>query len=123
MKRILIVEDEPVIATVYKNKFERYGFQTEVAKDGEEGLQKIAAWEPDLVLLDIMLPKINGLEILETIRAEASTKLLPVIVYSNAFTGGMAEEARRLGASHLMSKSDTRPGQVIEVASALLRTE
>jgi CheY-like chemotaxis protein len=123
MKKILIVEDEPVIATVYRNKFTRCGFAVEVASDGMEGLQKIASWQPDLILLDIMLPRVNGLELLKRIRSEEATCSIPVIVYSNAFTASIADEARRLGASHLLSKSDTRPNQVIDFASALLQVD
>jgi CheY-like chemotaxis protein/DNA-binding phage protein len=123
MKKILIVEDEPVIASVYSKRFTRCGFLVEVAQDGDEGLQKIAAWNPDLVLLDVMLPKVNGLDLLRSIRSHETTRSLPVIVYSNAFTVSVAEEARQLGASHLMSKSDTRPNQVIELASALLKSD
>jgi CheY-like chemotaxis protein len=120
MKRILIVEDEPAIAMVYRNKFSRCGFIAEVAVDGAEGLEKIASWKPDLVLLDIMLPRINGMDVLQKIRSEESTRDLPVIVYSNAFTATIAEEAKRLGVSHLLAKSETRPYQVIELASKLL---
>ena len=120
MKKILIVEDETVIATVYKNKFTRAGFDVAVALDGDEGLGKLATWHPDLVLLDVMLPKIDGLELLRTIRADPVTRSLPVIVYSNAFTATITAEAKRLGASTLLSKSDTRPNQVVEIASALL---
>ncbi len=120
MKKILIVEDEPVIATIYRNKFVRAGFAVEVAVDGAEGLQKIASWQPDLVLLDIMLPRINGLELLRKIRSDEATCSMPVIVYSNSFTATIADEARSLGASQMLSKSDTRPNQVIEYASALL---
>ena len=123
MKKILIVEDEPVIATIYRNKFARSGFAVEVAVDGVDGLQKIAAWQPDLILLDIMLPRINGLELLRKIRADEATCSMPVIVYSNSFTATIADEARRLGASQLMSKSDTRPNQVIQYASALLELD
>lgn len=121
MKRILIVEDEPVIAMVYLNKFVRCGFAVEIAKDGVEGLAMIASWKPDLILLDVMLPRIDGLELLRKIRTESATRSTPVIVYSNAFTSSIADQARKLGASHLMSKSDTRPNQLLNFASALLQ--
>lgn len=121
MKRILIIEDEPLIAEVYRKKFERRGFTVEVAIDGIMGLQKIEAWKPDALLLDIMMPKLDGMELLRRIRAQEETRELPVVVYSNSFSPVIAEEARKLGASHLLSKSETRPDQVLNVVAVMLK--
>jgi len=122
MKRILIVEDEPFIAQVYRMKFSRRGFLVEVAVDGQSGLERIASWKPDLVLLDIMLPKIDGLELLRKVRANVATRALPVIVYSNSLSTSMAEEAAQLGVLHVLAKSQTRPAQVLELVASILES-
>lgn len=120
MKRILIVDDNEMIASIYRNKFARRGFAAEVARDGSDGLHKIEQWKPDAVLLDLMMPNIDGLAMLRTIRSNAANRELPVIVYSNSFTKNSEDEARRLGVTRLMSKSETRPNQVMDLVAELL---
>lgn len=121
MKRILLVEDDPLIAGIYKSKLERRGFLAEIAGDGKIGLDKIHSWKPDLVLLDIILPKLGGLALLNFIRGNAETRALPVVVLTNSFSAGNAENAKRLGASHVLSKSETRPTQILDLISQILK--
>lgn len=122
MKRILIVDDNETIASIYRNKFARRGFVAEVARDGLDGLNKIEQWKPDAVLLDLMMPNIDGLAMLRTIRSNAANRELPVIVYSNSFSKNNEDEARRLGVTRLMSKSETRPNQMMDLFAELLGT-
>lgn len=123
MKRILIVDDNEVIATVFRNKFVRRGFLVEIAADGLEGLNKIESWTPDLVLLDLMMPNIDGLSLLRKIRATPKDANLPVIVYSNSFTQSAQEEALELGVTRMLSKSETRPNQLMEIVEDVLGTK
>jgi CheY-like chemotaxis protein len=114
MKRILIIEDDPVTAAVYRQMFERRGYRAETAADGPAGLECIATLKPDGVLLDVMLPGIDGLEVLRRIRANAEWRDLPVVAFTNAFLGEMVQEAELAGATFTLTKFDHTPWQVVE---------
>jgi CheY-like chemotaxis protein len=114
MKRILIVEDDPVTAAVYRQMFERRGYRAETAADGNAGLERLVALKPDGVLLDVMLPGIDGLEVLRRIRANPEWRTLPVVAFTNAFLGEMVQEAELAGATFTLTKFDHTPWQVVE---------
>jgi CheY-like chemotaxis protein len=120
MKRIVVVDDQPVLASIYRAKFTAEGFQVAVAADGEVALEVIQRTHPDLVLLDLMLPKIKGVDVLKILRAKDAFKTLPILVFSSSAQPGLVEEAWAAGASMVLSKSNTSPKQVVEsVISAL----
>lgn len=83
MKTILLVEDDPFILDVYSTRFKREDFNVEIATDGQAALDKIRHHCPDLLTLDIDLPKVNGCEVLKVLRSDPKTKNLKVIVLSN----------------------------------------
>jgi len=87
MKQILVIEDNAVAANLYRTTLVSAGYDVSVATDGESGLAAAAQRLPDLVLLDLMLPKIAGLEVLRKIRATPALAQVPVMVTSNAYTG------------------------------------
>ena len=91
MKRIVVVDDQPILGTIYRTKFTAEGFQVDVASDGEQALELIGRTNPDLVLLDLNLPKINGMEVLKRLRAQSSFLTLPVIVFSANARSGITE--------------------------------
>jgi CheY-like chemotaxis protein len=127
MKTIVIVEDQPVLASAYRNKFSSEGFSVEVALDGEQGLDLITRLEPDLVLLDLQLPKLSGLEVLRKVRATAGQQDLPIIVLSSLANPASVEEAWQAGATQVLSKFNTSPRRVLEsvqvcLAAALVET-
>src|SRR5579864_3133020 len=99
MKRILITEDDPLMAVIYRDTFEREGFNAEIASDGNIAVQRLKGNPPDLVLLDLMMPGLNGVEVLKYIRSHELTRALPVIVMSNAFAGPLGQEAAAVGAT------------------------
>src|SRR5258708_7600791 len=109
MPKIIVIEDQKVLATVYRNKFIAEGYQVEVAADGEAGLALINSSKPDLVILDLMLPRMNGIEVLKKVRANPLFQSLPVIIFSNASLPGMVEEAWTAGATMVLSKSSHSP--------------
>jgi CheY-like chemotaxis protein len=94
--------------------FERRGYRAETAADGHAGLERIAALKPDGVLLDVMLPGIDGLEVLRRIRSNAEWRDLPVVAFTNAFLGEMVQEAELAGATFTLTKFDHTPWQVVE---------
>ena len=123
MRRILIIEDDPVTAAVYRQMFERRGYRAEAAADGVGGLERIEVMRPDGVLLDVMLPGIDGLEVLRRIRANPSWRDLPVVAFTNAFLGDMVKEAEMAGATLTLTKFDHTPWQVVERVRGLIEGE
>ncbi len=122
MTNIVVVEDQPIMASIYRAKFLAEGFQVEVAQDGEQALELIKRKKPDLVLLDLMLPKVSGLDVLKQLRANDAFKTTPILVFSNSSQPGVVEEVWAAGANMVLSKSNTSPKQMIEaVHNALAR--
>jgi CheY-like chemotaxis protein len=109
-----------VLATAYSNKFKGEGFKVEVAMDGEAGLDLITRIKPDLVLLDVHLPKLNGLDLLRTVRSNPVLHDMPVIVFSNLAKEGAVEEAWEAGATLVLSKFNTSPKRVLESVLTIL---
>ena len=121
MKRIVIIEDHPVLISIYRNKFVAEGFQVEIASDGESGLELINLSKPDLVVLDLAMPKVNGIEVLKKLRANPLFHALPVIIFSDS---AWQQQATKEGATVVLSKSTHSPSQVVQaVRNALLTSE
>src|SRR5215469_808113 len=120
MKRILITEDDPLMAVIYRDTFEREGFCAEIAEDGNIALQRLKGNPPDLVLLDLMMPGLNGVEVLKHIRAQESTRALPVIVMSNGVAGPLGQEAAMAGATKIFAKNAFGPRRVLNEVRSLL---
>jgi CheY-like chemotaxis protein len=118
MKTVLIIDDNPVITNIYRGKLAAEGLHTEIATNGEQGLEMLDRCQPDVVLLDLMLPKVNGMEVLQRIRARPEHKTLPVIVFSNSYSAEIMQQAWGFGASEVLHKSNTTPRNVV---LALLR--
>src|SRR6266511_1887676 len=115
MKKMLIVEDDQIVGSIYRHKFQMEGFQVELAHDGDAGLKAVASFEPDIVILDLMLPKLNGVEVLKRLREKPATKTLPVIVLTNAYMSSLVQEAWKAGANHCMIKASCTPKQLVEL--------
>jgi DNA-binding response OmpR family regulator len=106
---------------MYQKKMENDGFEVKTASDGVECLSKVAEFMPDLVLLDIMMPKMNGFEVLEKLKANASTNKIPVVILTNV--GGSEQDTERgleLGAVSYIVKAGTRPRQVVAKIKEIL---
>jgi DNA-binding response OmpR family regulator len=115
MKNILIIEDDSLVADVYRQKLSEEGFDVEVAVDGKDGLETFQNRKIDLVLLDLLLPQINGIQLLQRIRSEYSPKELPVLVFTNAYLGGVMQQAWDAGANQVIPKAGVRSSQVIQM--------
>jgi CheY-like chemotaxis protein len=123
MKKILVIEDDPVVGSVYQRFLQGEGFVTEVARDGVTGLERISTFAPDAVLLDMMLPKMGGGDVLKHIRAQAQFQDLPVIVLTNAAIPAFVEQATQAGANHVIDKAKASPVGVLALIQRLIRTE
>lgn len=120
MNKILIIEDDNLVANIYRNKFVSENFEAEVAPDAEIGLEMMDSFKPNAILLDLMLPKMSGLDLLRAIRAKADSKQLPVIVFSNTYLSNMVQDAWKAGANKCLSKANCTPKQVVSVIRSLL---
>ena len=123
MKKVLIVEDDAIIANIYQRKLQMDGFQVQHAADGEIAMEMIKCSAPDIVLLDLQLPKANGIEVLKFIRAREESKLLPVVVFTNSYLGTMVQSAWKAGANKCLTKAICTPKQVADVLRATLAGE
>lgn len=113
MKHILIVEDEKSLAQAYKTILEKHGYAISLAYDGEEALAMIAKDLYDLILLDINMPKMNGIEMLKNIQSDKVKSR--VVVFSNQDAQTDIDEAFRLGAKRYLLKSWASPGDLVKV--------
>jgi CheY-like chemotaxis protein len=120
MSKVLLIEDDPVVANIYRNKLSAEGFEVEIAPDGEAGMEMVSRCRPDVVILDLMMPKIPGAEVMRTIRAQPEFQDLPLIVISNNYFTNKAQEAWKLGATKCLSKASCTPKQVVQVLRKVL---
>lgn len=111
--RVLLVEDDPSVAQMYRLKLELDGYQVDIAPDGEAALEMARTVSPDIVFLDIRLPKLNGLDVLEALRSDPSTQPLPVVILSNFSEAELVERGARLGALDHLIKSQTTPARLV----------
>ena len=121
-KKILIIEDDHVVAGIYRNRLQVDGFNVETASDGQQGLDKVQSFRPDLLVLDLMLPKVNGVEIIKFVRSQKEFESLPIIVFSNSYLSAMVQEAWKAGANTCLSKVNSTPRQVVDVIRNTLGT-
>lgn len=114
MKKILIIEDEEIMFSLLEKKLFQVGYEAIVAKDGEEGLKMAFEEKPNLILLDIMMPKKNGFEVLEALQKDINLKQVPVIVISNSGQPVEIERVKMLGAKDWLIKTEFDPQEVLD---------
>jgi CheY-like chemotaxis protein len=120
MVKILIVEDDPLMSRMYQKIFTFEKFDVEVAANGEEGLSKASSFNPTLILLDVMMPKMNGLQVLEKLKLDNMMKNIPVVMLTNLAGQQDAETALAKGAVKYIIKSEYEPKQVVEMVKEVL---
>ncbi len=120
-KKILIVEDDEHIVRVYEMKFVREGYEIIVTANGEVAIEKITSEKPDLIILDLMVPKKDGFMVLEEIKKIPILAKIPVLVLSNLGQQSDKDRARALGANDYMVKVDYSMQEVVERAKSYLQ--
>ena len=120
MARILIVEDDPLISRMYQTVFEFEGYDVDMGRNGEEGLAKLEKYIPTLILLDIMMPKMSGIEFLKEMKKSPQMKNIPVVVLTNLSGMKDAEAALELGAVKYIVKSQNKPRQIVAQVKEIL---
>ncbi|HSX36775.1 MAG TPA: response regulator [Patescibacteria group bacterium] len=119
-KTVLIVEDELPFRQIYREAFSMHGYNVIEAEDGQEALQLVEQKAPDLVLLDIILPKMTGFDVLTNLKTNPAYKHIPVIVYSVLDNKADIERAMKLGANDFTIKGQTPAAEVLDKARRLL---
>lgn len=119
-KKLLFVEDDIITGAVYRFHFASAGYKSEVASDGEAAVEALARFKPDIVVLDLLLPKINGVEVLKRIRSNSETASLPVVVFTNVFASELGTQAQEAGANRCLNKARTNYASLLEVVREVL---
>jgi len=114
MTKIAIIEDDPVISQMYRMKFESDGFDVQLANNGKRGVALVEAFTPDIILLDLQMPEMDGAEALTVIRKNEWGKNIPVIILTNMGEEESPKEIRALGIHSYIVKADLTPRQVVE---------
>ncbi len=120
MTKVLLIEDDPLIYRLYQKLFSLEGYEIELAENGELGLEKLQTFHPDILLMDIMMPTMNGLEMLSKVKADPNTKAIPVVVLTNIADMNITQMALSKGAALCIIKSQTEPSDVISSVNAVL---
>ena len=113
-KTILLVDDDVTLREMYDERLKAEGYVITQASNGEEALKLAKETKPQIILLDIMMPKVNGFDVLKTLKADPALKDIPVIILSALIQDVDRIEGKKLGAVDYIVKSETMPGEVIE---------
>lgn len=119
-KTVLIVEDDPLMSRMYQKIFTFEKYDVVAAGDGQEGLDKARQVKPMIILLDVMMPKMNGLQVLEKLKSDPETKTIPVIMLTNLAGEKDAENALLKGAVKYIVKSEHDPKQVVGMVKEII---
>ena|SRR3989344_3677128 len=111
---ILVVEDDPSLLDLYRLKLREEGYTVVTATNGREGVEAALASQPELVLLDILMPEVDGYAALQQLKADPKTKKIPVIIFSNLSQNWEIEKGLKLGADDFVIKTSLTPAQLAE---------
>lgn len=123
MHKVILIEDDESIGFIYKRQLDLAGLQTDLFTNGKEGLEAVNANTYDLLLLDIMLPDVNGLDILKEIKSNEKTKSLTVILLTNLGQDNVIKQGLTLGAEGYLIKASLTPKQIVEEAKQILKSK
>ena len=117
---VLVVEDDVILANMYTQKLETENYGVEVCYDGAEGYEKIKLDKPSVVIMDLLMPNMNGFEVLQKVKADEKLKNTPIILLSNVAAPGEAQKALNAGASAYFVKAETKPSDIVAKVKDLL---
>ena len=120
-KKILLIEDEKILAEMYRDKFTQAGFEVFLAFDSKEGLALAKKEKPDLIVLDILLPRENGIAFLTRLRKESEISSIPVVAFSNYDDPETKRQAAKLGVKDYLIKTSYTPQEIIEKIKGYLK--
>lgn len=119
-RHIVLVEDDTFLANIYKTKFEMEGFKVTVAEDGVAGIEEVKKKKPDLVLLDILLPKMDGFTVLENLKKDPEVKDIPVILLTNLGQKDDVDKGLQMGAADYLIKAHFKPSETVDKVKKVL---
>ncbi len=120
-KKIHLIEDDPLLSRMYERLFTIHDFDFMVDLDSQVGLERVKTERPDLVLLDIMMPNLNGLEVLKLLKSDDTTKAIPVVMITNVEDDDTQKQAEELGADGYLIKSRFDPDETVEYVTKKLK--
>ena len=120
---VLLIEDDAAAAEMYRLRLAADGYTVLIASDGEEGLRRAVEDRPDLIYLDVRLPKMDGFEVLERLRADVATASIPVVIVTNYGEPELQQRGLSLGALEFLVKANTTPARLSETFERLSETE
>lgn len=121
MTKIAIIEDDQAISQMYRIKFEADGYEVEAAENGKLGLELVEKMKPDIILLDLMMPEMNGDEMLTSMRKTTWGKNIKVVILTNVGEQEIPESVRKLGVNAVILKADMTPRQVADLVKTQLK--
>lgn len=120
MAKILIIDDDPFILDMYVLKFKERGFDVEIAHDGKDGLKKAKEYKPDAILLDVVMPAMDGFDVLQELKKSSETKMAKIILLTNLGQKEDVERGKKLEADDYVIKAHFTPSEVVEKVNNLL---
>ncbi len=121
--KVLIVDDDSFLSSIYATKLELEGFQVLTARDGEEGLKKATEEKPAIILLDVLMPKLDGFETLKRLKVDVNTKDIPVIMLTNLGQKEDIEQALQDGAEDYLIKAHFVPAEAVDKIKSVLKMD
>lgn len=121
MKKILLIEDDADQALLYRVPFELEGFEIMTEAGGRDGFAKAVGWQPDIILLDIIMDEMDGMEVLRQLKGNEHTKNIPVVMLTNVFKKEIVNEAKALGAVDFWEKTKVMPKDVVQKSKIILK--
>jgi len=121
MKKILIIEDEKMLGEMYRDKFIQAGFDAVLAETAEQGVEATRKEKPDLILLDILLPRTNGIGFMQWLKKEKELSSIPVIAFSNYDDPKTKKEAVELGIKDYLIKTNYTPQEIVDKVKSYLK--
>lgn len=120
MKKILVIEDDPTLNKIYEIKLKSAGFEVIIATNGESGLESAQSFQPDLIILDLLIPRKDGFEVLSELKKNGLTKKIPVLITSNLGEEDNIEKGMDLGAAQYLVKSNSSITELINKIKKLV---
>jgi DNA-binding response OmpR family regulator len=117
--KVLLIEDEKMLSTMYATKFAKEGYDLVQAFDGEEGIAKAKSEKPAVILLDIIMPKLDGFAVLKMLKSDAALKSIPVVLLTNLGQDEDIKKGKELGAIDYFIKANHTPAEVVEKVKSL----
>lgn len=120
MSKVLLIEDDQDQITIYRVAFEKSGLDFEWADNGRDGLAQAIGWHPDLILLDIKMDEMDGIEVLKKLKERGETKDIPVVMLTNVFKRDLGRQVRKMGAMDVWEKTRVLPTEVVRHTKEIL---